>query len=105
MSVESKLQAKVANWLKSKGCYVIVVTVVPGVPTGCPDVLALVDGGGWVALEIKKEYPYKRDGTAKKGAFRPLQQETAAKLNDMYFARVVWPENWDEVKKELESII
>lgn len=93
---ESKFQSIVTNWLKKKGCFVLTTTVLPGIPTGCPDVIALMPGGGWVALECKKDA---------KSKFRPLQKETIKKLNEMYFSRAVYPENWDEVKKELEAII
>lgn len=105
MNRETKLQSEVASYLRKKGAFVLTVQPQSGIPSGTPDIIALLDGGGWVALEIKKEYPYKRDGTAKKGAFRPLQQETVAKLNDMYFSRVVWPENWADIKAELEGLI
>lgn len=105
MSKESNLQSKIASYLRRKGCYVIVTTAITGVPNGCPDVIALIDGGGWIALEVKKEYPYRKDGKAKAGAFRPLQLETVKKLNGMYFSRVVWPESWAEIKLELEGII
>lgn len=102
---ESAFQSKVTKWLRSKGCFVIVMSAVPGVPDGTPDVLALIDGGGWAALEIKKESPYKLDGSAKKGAFQPLQQLTIKKLDAMYYSRAVWPENWEKIKLELEQII
>lgn len=102
---ESKFQAKVKTWLKQKGCFVMVITVVPGIPDGMPDVLALVPGGGWIALETKAGNPYKKDGTPLKGAFKPLQLPTIEKLDKMYYSRVTWPENWEEIKKELNSII
>jgi len=102
---ESNFQKKVATWLRQKGCYVITTTVLPGVPTGCPDVLALFPGGGWATLETKAETPYRKDGIAKKGAFRPLQQETIKKLDEMYYSRAVWPGNWEKIKQELSQII
>lgn len=102
---ESRFQSKVITFLKQKGAYVLNTTPTPGIPTGCPDVIGLLDGGGWVGLEVKATNPYRRDGVAKKGAFQPLQQETVKKLNGMYFARVVYPENWDEVKRELLEIV
>ena len=105
MASEQTFQTKVKNWLKSKGCYVLVLSSGAGIPDGMTDILALVPGGGWIALECKKANPFKRDGTAKKGAFQPLQLPTIAKLNEMYYARATWPDNWDEVKKELELIL
>lgn len=93
---ESNFQSKVKTWLKQKGCYVLVLSSGPGVPDGMTDILALVPGGGWIALECKKD---------PKAKYRPLQKPTIAKLNDMYYARRVDPTTWDEIKKELEQII
>ena len=101
MAAESNLQSKIIKWLKSKGCFTFKLEN----DAGDPDIIALIDGGGWIALEVKKEYPYKKDGTAKKGAFRPLQQEKVRQLDNMYYARIVWPENWLDVKAELEKLI
>lgn len=94
--MEAKLQSKIIRHLKSKGCYVIKASASPGVPTGCPDIIALLDGGGWVAIEVK--------ATAK-SKFQPLQKETVDKLNNMYYSRVVHVDNWAEVKTELEGLI
>lgn len=105
MARESKLQSEVANWLRRKGAYVMVIQPQAGIPASTPDIIALLDGGGWVALELKASNPYKRDGTAKAGAFQPLQQQTVAKLDQMYFARIVYEENWLKIRTELEQII
>lgn len=94
--MEAKLQGAVIRWLKSKGAFVLKTTPGPGVAVGTPDVIALIDGGGWVALEIK---------ASKTARFRPLQKETISKLDGMYFCRAVYPENWADIKKELETII
>lgn len=93
---ESSFQKKVAKWLRQKGCYVLVITAHPGIPDGMTDILALMPGGGWAALECK---------ASKTAKMQPLQAPTIKKLDDMYFARKVYPENWDEVKRELEQII
>lgn len=102
---ESKLQSQIATWLRRRGCFVMVVQPQAGIPDGTPDVIALCNGGGWVALEVKASDPYKKNGDAKAGAFRPLQVRTVNRLDDMYFARIVWPENWNAIKQELEAII
>lgn len=96
MAAESNFQRKVVQWLKQKGCYVMVITAQPGIPDGCPDVIALIDGGGWVALECK---------ASSKAKFQPLQKPTIAKLDKMFYSKAVYPENWNEIKKELEQII
>lgn len=102
---ESNFSRRVADWLRKKGCYVLVTTVITGIPEGCPDIIALCNGGGWIALEVKAKCPYKKDGTARSGAFQPLQPQTISKLNDMYYCKVVYPENFEEIKKELNTII
>lgn len=93
---EQGFQTKVVRWLRQKGCHVIIMSAVPGVPDGTPDVLALFDGGGWAALEIK---------ASAKAKFRPLQKPTIAKLDKMFFSRAVYPENWKEIQEELNRII
>lgn len=90
---ESVFQTKVVNWLRKKGCYVIVTD---GRPVGVPDVIALFDGGGWAALEIKKDA---------KSRFQPLQKATIAKLDGMYWSKAVHPQNWEETKEELCRMI
>ena len=95
MAAESTLQAKIIKYLEGRGCYVI-KTGGAGTPNGCPDIIGLLDGGGWVALEVK---------ASARAKFQPLQKKTIEKLEDMYFSRAVWPENWDSVKKELEQLI
>lgn len=93
---EAAFQGKVIRWLKSKGCFVIKTQAGPATPVGTPDLIALFPGGGWCALEIK---------ASAKSKYQPLQKVTIAKLDAMYFSRAVWPENWDEIKKELDKII
>lgn len=94
--IEKNFQSKVVKWLKQKGCYVLTTTVHPGIPDGCPDIVALFDGGGWAALEIKKDVRAK---------FQPLQKATIEKLDKMFYSKAVYPENWEETKKELSKII
>ena len=105
MAVESKLSREIASWLRRKGVYILVTTPGAGIPDGCPDIIGLMDGGGWIALEVKQSYPYRRDGAAKKGAFRPLQQATIARLDQSYYAKVVYPENWPTIRDELADMI
>ena len=95
MTAEATLQTKIIKYLKAKGAYVI-KTGGLGTPDGCPDVIGLLDGGGWVALEVK---------ASKTAKFQPLQKATIEKLDKMFYSRAVWPENWDDIKKELERVI
>jgi len=95
--IEQKLQTKVICWLKQKGCVVMKMPAgYASIPTGFPDILALIDGGGWIALEVK---------ASEKAKFQPLQRQWLDKLNDMYYARVITPENFNEIKKELGDLI
>lgn len=93
---EASFQTKVVKWLRQKRCYVLTISPRPGIPDGCPDIIALFPGGGWAALEVKKSAKEK---------FQPLQKPTIAKLNDMYFSKAIYPENWEETKEELNRII
>lgn len=96
MTVEQRLQNKIITWLKQKGCVVIKLSAMPGVPSGIPDVLFLLDGGGWGFIEVK---------SSSKARFQPLQKEWLKKLDGMYWARAVHPDNWAEVKAELENLV
>lgn len=96
MGQEAKIQSTAIKWLKAKGCYVIKTGGGPGTPVGCPDVIALFDGGGWAALEFK---------ASEKSKFQPLQKDTIYKLNNMWYSRVVTPDNWDTIRKELVEML
>lgn len=93
--MESKTQKRLIDYLREKGCYVIKTKPGPGTPAGCPDVLALCEGF-WAAFEVK---------ASAKAPFQPLQKETMEKLEGWSFARVVYPENFDEVIADLEQIL
>lgn len=93
--MEAKLQTEIIKYLKKKGCYVIKTKPGPGVPTGCPDIIFLFEGF-WGAIECK---------ASKLARFQPLQKETLEKFNEWSFAKAVYPENWQEVKQELEQIL
>jgi Holliday junction resolvase len=92
---ESKLQTEIIKYLKSKGCYVIKTRPGPGTPTGCPDIIFLLEGF-WAAIETKANSiaPYQ-----------PLQKATLEKFNNWSWARRVDPYNWPDIKKELEDLI
>lgn len=95
MGVESKLQTKVARWLKSKGCFVMVIQPQAGIPTGTSDIFFCIEGFyGW--LELK---------ASEKSKYQPLQKEFIQKMDDWSWARAVWPENWSEVQAELEKTL
>lgn len=93
--MERKTQEKLIKYLKSKGAYVIKTKPGVGTPTGCPDVIALYEGF-WAAFEVKR---------GKDAPYEPLQLETIQKLSTWSFARVVYPENLQDVIAELEEIM
>lgn len=95
MAAEARVQEKLVQYLKRKGCYVIKTKPGPGVPVGCPDVVALYEGF-WAAFEVKARA---------NAPFQPLQRETLALLDEWSYARVVFPENFDRVISELEAIL
>lgn len=95
MSKEGTLQSNIRKYLKSKGCYVLVIRPQPGIPDGMSDVLFMLEGF-WGAIEVKDS------PTAK---WQPLQKETLEKFAAWSWAKRVDPTNWGEVKQELERIL
>lgn len=95
MSVESRLQSQIRKYLKNKGCYVLVISGVPGIPDGCSDILFLLEGF-WGAIEVK---------ASPSAPYRPLQKETLEKFNDWSWARRVDPTTWPAIREELEHIL
>lgn len=92
---ESDFQAKVCKWLREKQCIVLKYQQNATTRSGIPDLIFLKDGF-WGALEVKR---------SKNAPFRPGQKEMVSKMDEMSWARVVWPENWSEAKKDLEEIL
>lgn len=94
---EAKLQADIRKYLKGKGCYVLKTRpdARASTPTGCPDIIFLLEGF-WGAIEVKKDpsEPY-----------RPLQKETLEKFDAWSWARRVDPTTWPDVKDELELML
>ncbi len=92
---EAALQTKIIKYLKDKNCYVIKTKPGPGVPMGCPDIIAL-SGGLWIAIEVKANANSK---------FQALQKDTIYELNNWSWAKIVHNDNWLEVKAELEMML
>jgi len=93
MARESKLQTEIAKYLRSLGCWVMVIQPQAGIPTGTSDIFFCKEGF-YGFIEVK---------TAKSSPFQPLQKEFVAKMDKWSWARIVYPENWLEIKKELYS--
>lgn len=92
---EAKFQAQVKKWLVSKGCEVFKMTPGSGIPDSTEDLLFLKEGF-WGFLECKK---------SKDAKHRPGQDKTVARHNSMSYSAFCYPENWEEIKKELEVIL
>jgi len=92
---EKQLQTEIIKYLKSKGCFVMKCSIMPGIPVGTADIFFCIDGF-YGFIEAKK--------TAK-SPFRPLQKEFLAKIDDWSWAKAVYPENWLEVRSELDGML
>lgn len=90
--LESGFQDKLICELKKifPGCMTFKMDQVQGIP----DLLILYKDK-WGALEVK------RSATAK---HRPNQNYYVGKMNEMSFSRFIFPENKDEVLRELKEI-
>jgi len=92
---ESKLQTEIISWLRSKGCYVIKHSGVPGVPVGTAD-LSFYYEGFYGFIEVK---------AAKSSKVQPLQREFIKRMNEWSWAKFVDPSNWGETKAEIEQML
>jgi Holliday junction resolvase len=93
--MEAKVKQGLKKYLKSKGCFVATMQAGPGMPLGTPDLFFCYEGF-YGFLEVK---------ASKKAPFQPYQKETVEKFDDWSFARIVYPENYDEIIAELERIL
>lgn len=92
--VENRLQRKIVTWLKDHGFYVLKTRPGMGIPVGCPDIIAL-KGERFIAIEVKASAMAEK---------QPGQLATLRRLgshNPMVF--LVYPENWDIVRNEIEK--
>ena len=88
--LESGFQDKLRNDIKAQfpGCMIFKMDQIQGIP----DLLVLYKNK-WASLENKKNVNAKH---------QPNQDYYVNKMNDMSFARFVYPENKDLVLEELE---
>lgn len=90
-SKESAFQSDLLRWLRLKGCFVIKLQAGPGVPIGTPDIL-FAHNGFYGFIEVKLN---------KRSRLQPGQKEMVKKLNDMSYAKIVYPENFSELEEDL----
>lgn len=91
--LEKDFQKKVVQWLKKQGCFVMKTD--PSMHTGISD-LFFCKEGFYGFIECKK---------SKTAKFRPGQKEFVDKMNDWSYATVAYPENWEQIKKDLEEML
>lgn len=93
--LESDFQANLIKEIKIlfPGCYVLKTD--PRYIQGIPDLLILWREH-WALLECKRKKPEKRD-------YQPNQQYHIRELNKMSFSKVIFPENKEDVLRELQQ--
>lgn len=95
MAQEKQFENKVKKYLTEKGCYWVKHFGCAFSRAGVPDLLCCVNGK-FVALECKSE----------KGKLSELQKYEIKKIsNSGGFAYCVSPNNWEEIKKEIDKIL
>ena len=94
MMSEAKLQSDIIKYLKKKECFVMKPSG-SGVPAGTSDIFFCYEGF-FGFIEVKKSY---------NASFQPLQKEFIDKTNEWSWAKAVYPENWLEIKQELEMML
>lgn len=89
---ENKFQKELINELKREfpGCMVLKND--PNYIQGIPDLIVLFKDH-WAALEVKKK---------KKAHHQPNQDYYISLMNEMSFARFIYPENKEEILDELQ---
>jgi len=91
--LESKFQAKLIKEIKSRFPDCIVLKNDPDYLQGIPD-LTIFYKNKWAALEVKQN---------ETASHQPNQDYYVDTMNEMSFARFVFPENMEEILNELES--
>lgn len=92
---EGKLKTEVVKWLRAKGCFVWICKQDSTTQKGVADLFFCIEGMyGFLELKATKNSPR-----------RPGQEAFIKKMDEWSYARMVYPENWNEVKKELEYML
>lgn len=88
---ESKFQTKVSKWLRERGCLVLKYQQNATTRQSVADLFFCKEGFyGFIECKRSKSAP-----------LRPGQKEFINKMNDWSWAKICYPENWEETKKEL----
>jgi hypothetical protein len=91
---ENKFQSNLKKELKERYTGCVVTKLDANDIQGIPDLLILYKDK-WATLENKK---------ASKSSKQPNQEYYVNKMNDMSFSKFIYPENKDEVLKELDKV-
>ena len=95
MKNENRFQKELIEDIKSRFPKAVVLKNDPDYIQGIPD-LIVSNGNRWAALEVKK---------SEKATHRPNQDYYISKLDEMSYARFVYPENKEEVLHELQQAL
>lgn len=95
MAREADFQAKAIKWLRSKGFKCFKQQMNATTRVGTPD-LFIFNEGFWGWIEFKK---------SKNSPKRPGQEQNIAWAQENSWGEFVYPENWEQIKEELESIL
>ena len=95
MTKEADFQKEVLRWLRSKGCIALKYEANATTRVGIPDIFFCKEGF-YGFLECKR---------SKNAPIRPGQKEFIEKVDDWSFGKIIYPENFDEIKKILEEML
>ncbi len=87
MGKQITFDAKVERWLKQKKCQTL---------RSKDGLLLFFKSGFYGALEVKASKNAKK---------QPLQAEKIKWFNDNSYGRIIYPEIWTEVQKELKELL
>ena len=93
--LEKDFQAKIIKYLKGKGCFVWKMQQNSTTQAGVADLFFCLEGF-YGFIEVKK---------SKTARLRPGQKEFIEKMDNWSYGTIVWPENWDGTKKELDTLL
>lgn len=93
--LENKFKTKLGRKIEERYKGSMVFHLDPNERQGAPDLLVIYKNH-WMALEGKK---------SARASKRPNQEYYVEKMNDMSFARFIYPENEEEVLKEMDEFI
>lgn len=93
--LEKNFQATIVKYLKSKKCFTWKMQQNATTQSGVADIFFCKEQF-YGFIEVKKSKTAKR---------RPGQKEFVDKMNEWSWAKIVWPEIWEDTKKELDELL